>query len=376
VNEDRASRYHRLRRRALYASTAAGAAWLVWLLASGASARLAAWAFGLLPALPAPAARVLAVAVVVIIAACGFDAVSLPFEFVRSFLIDRRYGLSSEPLRTWAGDHLKGLAIGLPLTVAAAVAMYGTMRFAGGLWWIVSALLFGAAAVLLSRLAPVLLMPLFYRFRPLEREALRERLLSLSRRAGVPVLGVFEWGLGEKTTRANAALVGIAATRRILVSDTLLKDYSDDEIEVILAHELAHHVHHDLRSGLMLETAVMAIALGAANIVVARFGPKWGITRVADLAGLPLLALAAGAVSVLLTPATNAWSRFNERRADRFALTLTGGSAPFISAMRRLGAQNLAEEHPSKPVFWFFHTHPTIDERIAAAKAVLSRRET
>ena len=97
-------------------------------------------------------------------------------------------------------------------------------------------------------------MPLFYRFRPLDRETLRERLMTLSRRAGVPVLGAFEWGLGEKTTRANAALVGVGQTRRILVSDTLLKDYTDDEIEVILAHEMAHHIHHDIWTALALET--------------------------------------------------------------------------------------------------------------------------
>lgn len=369
MNEDRASRYHRLRRRALYASTAAGAAWLVWLFATGASARLAAWALDLFSALPAPAAHALAIALVAIVVASGFEAVSLPFEFVRSSVIDRKYGLSSEPLRTWVRDHVKGLAIGLPLTILAAVAMYATMRFAGAWWWVVSALLFGAAAVVLSRLAPVLLMPLFYRFRPLERDALRDRLLTLSRRAGVPVLGVFEWGLGEKTTRANAALVGVADTRRILLSDTLLKDYSDDEIEVILAHELAHHVHHDLWTGLALETIAIGASLWAAGAVIAAFGSRWGITRASDLAGLPLLALAAGAVSVLLAPLTNAWSRFNERRADRFALALTEQPTPFISAMRRLGAQNLAEERPSKPVFWFFHTHPTIEERIASAKA-------
>lgn len=331
--------------------------------------QLAGWAFAVFPALPAPAAHALAIALVVVVVACGFEAVSLPFEFVRSFLIDRKYGLSSETLRTWARDHAKGLAIGLPLTIVATLAMYATMAFAGGLWWAVSALLFGVAAVWLSRLAPVLLMPLFYRFTPLERDALRERLLALSQRAGVPVLGVFEWGLGEKTTRANAALVGVADTRRILLSDTLLKDYSDDEIEVILAHELAHHVHHDLWTGLALETIAIGVALLAADLVVAPLGPRWGIASVSDVGGLPLLALVAAAVSIALTPVTNAWSRFNERRADRFALTLTRRPAPFISAMRRLGAQNLAEERPSTPVFWFFHTHPTIDERIAAAKA-------
>jgi STE24 endopeptidase len=211
-------------------------------------------------------------------------------------------------------------------------------------------------------------MPLFYRFRPLDRETLRERLMTLSRRAGVQVLGAFEWGLGEKTSRANAALVGVGHTRRILVSDTLLRDYTDDEIEVILAHEMAHHIHHDMWTALALETAIVAAALFGAHLAVTRLGAAAGLAGPADPAALPALILAAGLVSLLLTPLGNAWSRSNERRADRFALTLTRRPGDFISAMRRLGQQNLAEERPSAAVFWFFHTHPTIDERIAAAR--------
>src|SRR5262249_60160565 len=138
---------------------------------------------------------------------------------------------------------------------------------------------------------PVVLMPMFYRFTPLAKESLRDRLLALSTRAGVAVLGVFEWGLGEKTTRANAALVGMGRTRRILVSDTLLKDYSDDEVEVILAHELSHHVHHDLWSGLAIETVIVGASLAAAHVALVTVGPSFGITRVSDVAGLPRLGL-------------------------------------------------------------------------------------
>jgi STE24 endopeptidase len=211
-------------------------------------------------------------------------------------------------------------------------------------------------------------MPIFYRFQPLDREALRERLLTLSRRARVPVLGVFEWGLGEKTSRANAALVGAGRTRRILVSDTLLKDYSDDEIEVILAHELAHHVYHDIWTALALEAAVVAAALYIAHLAATHASPALGLGGPADLAALPLMILAGGAASMLLAPLSNAWSRHNERRADRFALSLTGRPEAFVSAMKRLGAQNLADERPSRVVYWFFHTHPTMDERIAGAR--------
>ena len=361
MNEDRAVRYHRMRRRAAVVSTVLAASALIALLASGWSVRLAGWS----NRLGGPA---VAVAFFTAVLAVGWELLSLPLTLYTSFLLDRKYGLSSETLGTWTGDHAKALAIGLTLTIAAALVVYGSMSVWPRAWWLVDTALFAAVAIVFSQVAPVVLMPLFYRFTPLERESLRDRLLALSARAGVPVLGVFEWGLGEKTSRANAALVGIGRTRRIIVSDTVLKDYSDDEVEVILAHELSHHVHHDIWSGLAIETGIAGASLAAANAAVITVGPSFGITRVSDIAGLPLLVLAGGATSLLLTPLANAWSRRNERRADRFALRLTGHPEPFISAMRRLGAQNLAEERPSRPAFWFFHTHPTIDERIAAAR--------
>jgi STE24 endopeptidase len=361
MNEDRAARYHRLRRRATVVSILTGACGLGALLALGWSAELAAWSGAL-------GGGAIGAAVFAGVLAAAWEFLSFPIAFYSSFLLDRKYALSSEPLGTWLADHLKALGVGLVLTVGAAAAVYGSMRLWPDRWWMVDTGLFAAVAILLSRLAPVVLLPMFYRFTPLAREPLRDRLLALSTRAEVPVLGVFEWGLGDKTTRANAALVGMGRTRRIIVSDTLLKDYSEDEVEVILAHELSHHVHHDIWSGLAIETLVAGASLAAANAALARFGPSLGVAHPSDVAGLPLLVLAGGAVSLLLTPLANAWSRHNERRADRYALALTGRSAPFISAMRRLGAQNLAEERPSRPVFWFFHTHPTIDERIAAAR--------
>jgi Zn-dependent protease with chaperone function len=350
------------------ASALAGVAWLGGLQATGAAAALAARATA-----AGPVSGIVLGFMFIAGMALGCELVSLPFVFYRAFLLERKYGLSSEPLSTWLHDHLKGLALGLAFATAAGLAVFAAIGLAGDGWWIVTAGFFGVAAVLLSRVAPILLMPIFYRFKPLERVALRERLLTLSRRAGVPVLGAFEWGLGEKTTRANAALVGVGRTRRILVSDTLLKDYSDDEIEVILAHELAHHVHHDMWTALAVETLLVAAALYAAQAAATRAGVAPGAGGAAALAALPLMILAAGAVSFLLKPIANAWSRHNERRADRFALTLTRRPAEFITAMRRLGAQNLAEERPSTPVLWFFHTHPTIDERIAAARALQGR---
>jgi len=187
------------------------------------------------------------------------------------------------------------------------------------------------------------------------------------------VLGVYEWGLAEKTKKANAALAGIGATRRILVSDTMLAEYSDEEIEVVLAHELAHHVHGDIWKGIAFESLLVLLGFYAASRVLAALAAPLGLRGIDDVAGLPLLLLAAGAVSLVMVPLSHAMSRAFERRADRFALDLTRNPAAFISAMRRLGAQNLAEDRPSRLVQWLFYSHPPLGERIAAAETVNRR---
>jgi STE24 endopeptidase len=368
VNEDRAVRYHRLRRRAVIAGLVAGAGWLAVLGLSPAGAALSRWTAGLATGAHPALGTAAGVAAFVAMAAAGYELATLPFTFYRGFVLERRYGLSSGTLRTWIADHLKAVALGVLLTVAAALAVSASIHRSPRWWWAASGALFAGAGALIAVAAPVALLPIFYRFDPLGRDTLRERLLALSERAGISVLGAYEWALGDKTTRANAALVGLGRTRRILLSDTLLTAYSDDEIEVILAHEIAHHVHRDVWSGLAFESAVTAAGFLTAHVVLWRWGSAAGAPPIADAAVLPLVALIAGGVSLALAPLKNAWSRYTERRADRFALTLTRQPAAFISAMRRLGAQNLADERPSPATVWFFHTHPTMDERIDAAR--------
>ena len=361
MNEDKSARYHRLRRRAGVVSAASTALLLAGLVATGASAAAAAAvrAFA-----PSPAASVAVCAALLVLL---HEAAVLPVVCYRSFVLDRRYGLSTETFRVWLRDYALAAAIRGALAVAGAEIVYGLLRQAPRWWWLGAAAIFAGAVGLLAKVAPVLLLPLFYTLRPMSREPLRDRLAALSARAGVPVLGVYEWGLGRKTRRANAALVGTGRTRRILVSDTMLDEYTEDEIEVVLAHEIAHHVHRDIFSALVIESALLLVACFAAACAL---GPGWraaGLESPSDPGGLPLLVLAAGVVSLAAAPLLNALSRRNERRADRYALALTGQPAAFISAMRRLATQNLAEEDPSRAVLWLFHTHPPIAERIETA---------
>ena len=347
MNEPKAARYHRLKRRAGFVSLAGTVLTLFAFL-------------DLRPAVP--------VWLYVMALAGANELIALPVAFYRSFLLDRRYELSTEPLSTWLKDHLKAFGIATAFAVVGAEVVYALIRWTPDHWWWLAAVGATVVTIALARLAPVVLLPLFYKFTPLERPALTERLMTLSKRAGVRVLGVYEWGLGAKTRRANAALVGSGATRRILLSDTLLAEYSEDEIEVILAHELAHHAHHDIAKGIVLEFVLLLAGFYAAARALDTAWPRLGLSGPADVAGLPVLVLAGGAVTLAATPIVNAFSRFNERRADRFALTLTQRRDAFISAMRRLASQNLSEESPSRIVVWLFHTHPPIEERIAAAR--------
>lgn len=361
MNEDKAARYHRLKRRAEVASLLWTAAMLAGLVLSGVHLRLRDAAEGLLPVAPV-------LAFVVLLSLLN-EIGSLPIGFYSGFLVERRYGLSNERLAAWLADQAKSLGIAVLLGAPAAAVIYWTIRLSPSNWWLPAGLVFAAIIVALTNLAPVLLLPVFYSVKPLAREDLRARLLSLAERAGARVLGAYEWGLGEKTRKANAALTGLGSTRRILVSDTMLEAYSDDEIEVVLAHELAHHVHGDIWKGMAFESALVLAGFYLGSVVLARFAPMTGLRSVADVAGLPLLLLAAGGLSLLAVPLALAMSRRFERSADRFAIQLTGNPSAFVSAMRRLAAQNLAEDDPSRIVQWLFYSHPPIRERLAAAQA-------
>jgi STE24 endopeptidase len=370
VNEDKATRYHRLKRQASIVSLITSVLLLGGLILTGWSAMLRdlAEAAGDRLAPDALHAAATVLCYVVLLGAIN-EAFGLPLAFYSGFALERRYGLSNETFAGWMRDQAKSFAIGLLLGSGAAELIYWLMRVSPDRWWLSGGALFTLLIVGLTNVAPVLLLPLFYSVKPLGRDALRMRLIALADRAGARVLGAYEWGLSDKTKKANAALAGLGGTRRILVSDTMLAEYSDDEIEVVMAHEIAHHVHGDIWKGIVFESALVLAGFYLASMVLRTMAAPAGLRSVDDVAGLPLLLLAAGAVSLVMVPVAHAMSRAFERSADRFALDLTRNPSAFISAMRRLAAQNLAEEHPSRLVQSLFYSHPPIRDRIAAAQA-------
>jgi STE24 endopeptidase len=289
------------------------------------------------------------------------------------FRLERRFKLSTQRFRSWIWDEVKGFLVGLTMGAIVVEVLYFTLRQWPQHWWILAWALFMGMFILLAQLAPVVLFPIFYKFEPLENEDLRRRLVILSERAGTRVRGVYRWKLSEKSKKANAALTGLGATRRIILADTLLDNYTPEEIEAVLAHELGHHVHRHILKSIFVQAAITLFGFWAANFVLHYAVDQRMFEEMSDFADLPLLALVSVVLSFLLMPALNAYSRFNERQADRYAFESIASVEPFISSMNKLAEQNLAERTPSKWVEWFFHSHPAISRRLAAADAWAKR---
>jgi STE24 endopeptidase len=287
------------------------------------------------------------------------------------FSLERRYKLSTQRFRSWAWDEIKGFLVGLVMGSIIVELLYFTLRQWPQHWWILAWMLFMGLFILLAQLAPVILFPIFYKFEPLEDEELRRRLVVLGERAGTRVRGVYRWKLSEKSKKANAALTGLGATRRIILADTLLDNYSPEEIEAVLAHELGHHVHRHILKSIFVQTGITLLGFWAANFTLHYAVDRrlFDFDGLSDFANLPLLVLVSITLSLLLMPALNAYSRFNERQADRYAFESIASVGPFISSMNKLAEQNLAEKMPSKWVEFLFHSHPSIARRLAAAEA-------
>jgi STE24 endopeptidase len=359
-----ARQYSRIRRWISIADTSLGIAFLVVLLATGWTRDLRDLALRF-----AHENYTLAIFFYVLLLALISKAVGLALD-TYSFRLEHRFHLSNQTTAAWIADEIKGWTVGLVLGTLLAELIYWIIRSASNYWWIVAWLAFTVLFVVFAQLAPVVLFPIFYKFVPLEDQELRNRLVKLSERAGTRVRGVYEWKLSEKSKKANAALTGLGNTRRIILADTLLQNYSHDEIEAVLAHELGHHVHRHIFKSIVLQMVVTFVGFWAANEVLRYATYQWHMfDLLSDFANLPLLALVSAGLSLVLMPALNAYSRYNERQADRYCWQSVPSVDPFITAMDKLSAQNLSEKKPSRVIEILFHSHPAVSRRIAAAKS-------
>ncbi len=356
-----AARYARQRRCAWLAQVALSLGFLAALIQAGMDHHWALWVRSHLRVWP------LQVALYSAGLWGAWTLLSFPLDWAVGFRMEHRYQMSTQRFPQWFADYLKQLALGGALGLVVMEGLSLLLRVSGNGWWFWAAIAWMGWSVLLTRVAPTWLIPIFYQQRPLEEGDLRRRLQGLLERCGTRVHGIFQVNLSRTTRKANACLCGLFRSRRILISDTLLSRYPPEEVEVVLAHELGHHRLHHIGLLLLTNTA----AAGISCLLVDRWlRLGLGMTRLEDLSTLPALGLGLSLAGLFGMPIVHGISRRLETQADRFALRQTGNPNAFVAAMRRLAEQNLAELRPPRWVEWLLYDHPPIAKRIAMAEGL------
>ncbi len=360
--EARARRYALARRSLWLVDLGLGMGILAAALATGIAQSLSGWVTAQVQGWP------LQVAVYLAILGTLGALLFFPLDWFRGFFLEHRFGLSTQRFGAWLVDHAKGLALSGLLGLIFAEGLSALLHLTPRHWWIWTALFWMALTTILTRAAPLWLIPLFYRQRPIEDPSLRRRLEELLERCRTPVRGIFEVNLSRTTRKANACLCGLGRSRRVLVSDTLLSAYPAEEVEVVLAHELGHHRRRHIAILLGTGTLAMGLSLLGVHLALRAAMKPLGLGSLQDPAALLVIGLGLAVTQLFLMPVTHGLSRRLEAQADRFALEKTRNPQAFIATMRRLAQQNLAEVSPPRWVEWLFYDHPSIARRIAMAE--------
>lgn len=317
----------------------------------------------------------LQVSLYVLIAGTTYVILFSPMSYYESFVLAHRYGLSHQTRRDWLVDQLKGWVLGMVLGIIVSLVVYWLLSASPLLWWLWAALFTIALSILLTNLAPLLILPLFFKVQPLADPPLAQRLEELAHRAGTRVRGIFTASFSSKTTASNAGLVGLGPTRRIIVSDTLLQQYSPEEIEAVVAHELGHHRHGDIPRLITVQSLLLLAAFYFAHIVLSVFSASFGFAGPADVASFPLLVLALGGLMIIASPFLHAFTRRLEMAADAFALRLASQPEAFLTAMTKLTEHNLSEADPPRWDELLFYDHPPYYKRKAQAEEYLGKEK-
>jgi STE24 endopeptidase len=295
-----------------------------------------------------------------------------PLTYYRGFVLSHRYEMSNQSLSQWLVDLAKAGLLGGALALASAEVLYAFLRWTPDTWWLWTGLAFTVLTVVLASLAPVLILPMFFKLRPLPDRDLTDAALRLAARARTRVRDVWEINLSSKTPAANAAVIGLGRTRKIVLGDTLTRDFPSGEVEVVVAHELGHHVHHDLPKGLALDALLSITGFSLANLALHSARSAWSFAHVWDLGLFPVLAAVLAAWGALSGVISRAYSRRAEAKADAYSLDLTGHGVAFINSEVRLANRNLAWLRPPGWLEALLYTHPAPWRRIAMGSDYLA----
>lgn len=299
----------------------------------------------------------------VILTGMALSAIFFPADYYLEFYLEHKYSLSNQTFLKWIWEDLKESLVGAAIGIPILLLFFFVLKSAGSLWWLPFSILLFVISVLLAKIAPVIILPLFYKVTPLNDEDLKERILKLSAGAGMKVENVYAFDMSKNTKKANAAFTGLGSTKRILLGDTLLSNFTADEIETVIAHELGHykkkHIIKNILIGAVSSFLTFFLIAKLYDVSLSWFG----FTDRVEIAALPLLMLWAMIIGVVQTPLSNYISRRFEYEADEYGVRVSGKKEEFLSALGKLTDQNLADKDPHPFVEWFFYSHPSINNR-------------
>ncbi|HEX6104196.1 MAG TPA: M48 family metallopeptidase [Gemmatimonadales bacterium] len=361
-----ALRYHRGNTAIWAADTVLGLAVPAALLLTGLSARLRTVAARLGRGRWLPTVALYAVLFTVLMA-----VIYLPFSWYVGFVREHAYGLSRQTPSQWLGDWGKGVLVGAVVAALVLWIPYLLLRASPRRWWLWSGLAAAPLGVLALLIGPVWIAPLFDDFGRMRDPRLETRILALADRAGIEGARVYEVNKSEDTPRVNAYVTGIGRSKRIVLWDTLLDRLEPEQVLVVMGHEMAHYVLHHTLAVILGATLLATLSLYAvhrlAGRLIARHRDRFGFDRLTDVASLPLLMLLGGLVSFAVTPAVLAFSRWQEREADRFALELTRDNRAAATVFVRLQQENLGVPRPGLLYTLWRGSHPSLAERVEFA---------
>ncbi|MGA7721052.1 MAG: M48 family metallopeptidase [Ignavibacteriaceae bacterium] len=306
----------------------------------------------------------------IILTGTAAGVIFFPINYYTEYYIEHKYNLSNQTFFNWIWENTKTLLVSGVIGIPVLLLFFYSLNKFNLLWWLPFAIILFIISVILARVVPVFILPLFYKIIPVESEDLKNRIQALAKDAGINVENVYKFNLSKNTKKANAAFTGIGKSKRILLGDTLLEGYSADEIETVIAHELGHYKMKHIIKNIIIGTASSFLTLFLIAYLYNLSLPWFGFTSIVQIAAIPLLSLWAMIIGLILNPLSNLLSRKFEYEADEYAVKSTNKIETFISTLEKLTDQNLGDREPHPLVEWFFYSHPSIKNRVAALKSL------
>lgn len=301
----------------------------------------------------------------------AMSIIFFPVKFYVEYYLEHKYNLSNQTILKWLLEDFKGLLVGISIGLPILLGFYWILNTFGNLWWLPFSILMFIISVVLSKILPVMILPIFYKIIPLNDEELKKRITKLASNVGMKVENVFSFDMSKNTKKANAAFTGLGKTKRIILGDTLLNEYTLGEIETVIAHELGHYKHKHIIKNIILSTVVSFATFFLIAVLYDSSLTWFGFSARTDVSALPLLTLWGMLIGLIISPITNIISRKFEYQADEYAVKVTSNAEIFIHTLKKLTAQNFGDENPHPFIEWYFYSHPSIKKRVNHVKQIM-----